>query len=67
MNFVEEKSVPKKVSMSKWKLKQASMMWGSLIETQEVTRLIEEADEIGHCLILKMLGHCLNKGMVHFY
>ena len=53
-----------KVTLKQWKIKQARMLWESLIQTEDVTKMIEEADDVGHTLILKLLGHCLNKGTV---
>lgn len=42
----------------------ACLLWESLIKTDDVNRMIEDADDVGQTLILKILAHCLNKGIV---
>lgn len=57
-----KKNVPK-MRFENWKLKRVQSAWDSLLQSGEVKKMIEDAEDVDNGLILRILGHSMNKGL----
>lgn len=59
---MEAKKGVLKVRFESWKTRRVQNAWESLLHTAEVKKMIEETEDVDNGLILRILGHSLNKG-----
>ena len=59
---MENQKIVKKMRLEEWKMKRVTSAWDSLLQSGEVKKMIEEAEDIDNDLILRILGHSLHKG-----
>jgi phosphohistidine phosphatase SixA len=59
---MEVKKVAQKKRFIDWKTKRVETAWESLLYSSEIKKMIEEADNVDNGLILRIVGHSLNKG-----
>jgi hypothetical protein len=64
---MEVEKVGQKTRFIDWKTKRVQTLWESLLHSSEIKKMIEEADDVDNGLILRILGHSLNKGETIMY
>lgn len=59
---MENQKIVQKMRFANWKSKRVQSAWDSLLQSGDVKKMIEDAEDVDNGLILRILGHSLNKG-----